>query len=299
MNLILWLMQYWLLSLAIFVLLGEELDFDHTHGGLLCERVITVAGEATQQYPYISRCSKLEKCSKWQILFGLLTAGQTTFLLAMFGFRRHRKSAGLLLPVVFVTFWVLTVILLLTKVAAHFSPEPQTAANTGHTGALFTPGWIALTTVLAVVFRKIFHVVGNLTANADKLEDLRNGVYFCLPAEDEVLREGVSGNIPCALVALTVAYFITSCYTICLVLAHGEVEQSEGNKRLQRCQKRGDYENDSLDLGGEDQVYRKKTTDLEVTLASPSCCRDVNKNTVTVGSGEESEDESFVFGWRL
>ena len=293
MNLILWLMQYWLLSLAIFILLGEELDFDHKHGSLLCERAIPMAGETTQQYPYISRCCKLEKFSKWQIPFGLLAVGQNPFVFAIFGFRRHRKSAGLLLPVVYVTFWVLTVILLLTKVAAHFSPEPQTAANSGHT-------WIALTTVLAVVFQKIFHVVGNFTANADKREDLKNGIYFCSPQEDKVLREGMSANIPYALIVLIVAYFISSCYTLCLVLAHGEVEQSEGNKRLQRCQKRGDYENDSLDLrGGEGQAYRKKTTDLEVTLASPSCCRDVNKNTVTVGSVEESEDESFVFGWRL
>ena len=167
MNLILWLMQYWLLSLAIFILLGEELDFDHKHGSLLCERAIPMAGETTQQYPYISRCCKLEKFSKWQIPFGLLAVGQNTFVFAIFGFRRHRKSAGLLLPVVCVTFWVLTVILLLTKVAAHFSPEPQTAANSGHT-------WIALTTVLAVVFQKIFHVVGNFTANADKREDLKS-----------------------------------------------------------------------------------------------------------------------------
>lgn len=50
---------------------------------------------------------------------------------------------------------------------------------------------------------------------------------------------------------------------------------------------------------GEGEVHRKKTTDLEVTLASLSCCRDLNKDTLSVGSVEESEDESFVFGWRL
>ena len=306
MNFILWLMQSWLLSLAIFVLLGEELDFDHKHGGLLCERAIPVAGETTQQYPHITRCCKLEKFSKWQIPFGLLAIGQTTFLLAIFGFRRHRKSAGLLLPVVCVTFWVLTVILLLTKVAAHFSPEPQTAANTGNTGVLFTPVWIALTGVLAVVFQRIFHIVGNLSADADKHEDLGNGVYFCSPGQDNGLQEGMSANIICALIVLTVAYFISSCFTICLVLAHGEVKQSDEkdvkpkrNKRSQRCQNREDYENDSLDVGGEGEVHRKSTTHLEVTLA-PLCCRqDLNKNTVSVGSVEESEDESFVFGWRL
>lgn len=306
MNFFLWFMQSWLLSLAIFVLLGEELDFDHTHGGLLCERAIPAVGESTQQYPYITRCCKLEKFSKWQIPFGLLTIGQTTFLLAIFGFRCRRKSAGILLPVVCVTFWVLTIILLLTKVTAHFSPEPQTAANTGYTDALFAPVWIALAGVLAVVFQRIFHVVGNLSANADKHEDLGNGVYFCSPGEDKVLQEGMSANIICALMVLTVAYFISSCYTICLVLAHGEVEQTDEkdvkpkrNKRLQRCQKCGDYENDSLDVGGEGEVDPKKPTDLEVTLAPLSCCGDLNKNTLCVGSVEESEDESFVFGWRL
>lgn len=309
MNFFLWFMQSWLLSLAIFVLLGEELDFDHTHRGLLYERAIPAAGESTQQYPYITRCCKLEKFSKWQIPFGLLAIGQTLFVLTIFGFRRHRKSAGILLPVVCVTFWVLTVMLLLTKVTAHFSPEPQTAANTGYTGALFAPVWIALTGVLAVVFQRIFHVVGNLSANADKHEDLGNGVYFCSPGEDKVLQEGMSANIICALMVLTVAYFISSCYTIWLVLAHGEVKQTwqteekdvkpRRNKRSQRCQKCGDYENDSLDVGGEGEVHRKKTTDLEVTLASLSCCRDLNKDTLSVGSVEESEDESFVFGWRL
>jgi len=306
MNLLLWLIQSFLLSLAIFILLGEELDFDHKQGGLLCERTIPVAGETVQQYPYILRCCKLEKFSKWQIPFGLLAVGQTSFVLVIFSLRRHRKSPGLLLPVLCIIFWVLTVILLLTKLAAHFSPEHETAANAGYIGVLCTSVWIVLTAVLAVGFQRIFHVVGNLTANSDNRGDLRSGVYFCSPEEDKVLRESMSANIPCALIALIVAYFVSSCYTLCLVLAHGEVEQTEEkdvkpkrNKRLQRCQKRGDYENDSFDAGGEGEVHPKTTADLEVTLASRSCIRDFNKNTVSVGSVEESEDESFVFGWRL
>ena len=305
MNLILWLMQSCLLSLAIFALLGEELDLDHKQGGRLCERAILVADEPVQQYRHISRCCKLEKFSKWQIPFGLLAVGQTSFLLVIFSLRRLQKSSGLLLPVLCVTSWLLTVIILLKKLVAHFSPEHQTAANAGYIGALCTSVWFVLTAVLAVGFQRIVHIVDNLTANADNREDLKKGVYFCSPEGDKAL-EGIRANIPCALIVLTVAYFISSCYTLCLVLTHGEVEPSEekdvkpkGNKRLQKCQKRGDYENDSLDVGGEGEVHPKKSVDLEVTLAPRCCIQDFNKNTVSVGSAEESEDESFVFGWRL
>ena len=307
MNRFLWLLQSCLLSLATFVLLGEELDFERKHGDVLCERVIPVSGaETEQQYPYISRCCKLEKFSKWQIPFGLLAFGQTSFVLVIFSLRRQRKSPGLLLPALCITFWVLTVILLLTKVAAYFSPKHQTAANAGHIAVLCTFVQIVMKAVLAVGFQKIFHVVGIFTANSDKREDLRSGVYFCSPEEDNVLREGMNANIPCALTVLMVAYFVSSSYTLCLVLAHGEVKPTKEkdvkpttNKRLQRCQKRGDYENDILDLGGEGEVHPKKTADLEMTLAPRNCIRDFNKNTVSVGSIEESEDESFVFGWRL
>ena len=304
MNLFLWLLQSCLLSLAIFVLLGEELDFDRKHGDLLCERAIPVAGE--QQYPYISRCCKLEKLSKWQIPFGLLAVGQTSFVLVIFSLRRRRKSPGLLLPALYVAFWVLTVILLLTKLAAHFSPD-HTAANSGYIAVLCTSLWIVMTALLTVGFQRIFHIVGNLTANADKSEDLKNGVYFCSPEEDKVLRESMSANILCALIVLMVAYFVSSCHTLCLALAHSEVELTEvkdvkpkRNKGLQRCQKRGDvYESDSLVVGGEGEVQPTKKTDQEVTLTPRNCIRDFNKNTVSVGSVEESEDESFVFGWRL
>lgn len=303
MNLILWLIQSCLLSLALFVLLGEELVFDHKHEGLLCERAIPVAGETVQEYPHIARCCKLEKFSSWQIPFGLLAVAQTSLLLVSFSLRRHRKSPGPLLPVLCVACWVLTAILLLTKLAAHLSPDHQPVVNTGYIGALFTLMWNALTAVSAVSFQRISHVVGDLTARADKREDLKNGVYFCSPKEDETLA-GVATNAPCTLIVLTVVYIISSCYTLCLVLAHGIVEQTEEkgvkpkrSKMLQRCQKLGDYENDSL--GGEGEAHPKRTKDLEEKLASRSCLRDINKNTVSVGFLEESEDESFVFGWRL
>lgn len=307
MNLILWLMQSCLLSLAIFVLLGEELVLDHKHGGLLCKRAIPVAGEKVQQYPYNSQCCKLEKFSKWKIPFGLLAVVQTSSLLVIFGLRCHRKSPGPFLYVLCVACWVLTVILLLTKLVAHLSPEPQTVANTSYIGVLFTLMWNALRAVLAVSFQRIFHVIAHLTASADEREDLKNGFYFCSPEENKVL-EGMGANIPSAFIVLMVAYFISSSYTFCLVLAHVEVEQTEETglkpKRstiLQRCQiRRGDHENDSLDVGGEGEVQRNNTTDLEGrTLESRNCLGDLNKGTFSVGFVEESEDESFVFGWRL
>jgi len=303
MNLILWLIQSCLLSLALFVLLGEELVFDHKHEGLLYERAIPVAGETVQEYPHIARCCKLEKFSSWQMPFGLLAVAQTSLLLVSLSLRRHRISPGPLLPVLCVACWVLTAILLLTKLAAHLSPDHQPVVNTGYIGALFTLMWNALTAVSAVGFQRISHVVGDLTARADKREDLKNGVYFCSPKEDETLA-GVATNAPCTLIVLTVVYIISSCYTLCLVLAHGIVEQTEEkgvkpkrSKMLQRCQKLGDYENDSL--GGEGEAHPKRTKDLEEKLASRSCLRDINKNTVSVGFLEESDDESFVFGWRL
>lgn len=305
MNLILWLIQSCLLSLALFVLLGGELVFDHKHEGLLCERAIPVAGETVQEYSHIARCCKLELFSRWQIPFGLLAVAQTSLLLVIFSLRRHGKSPGLLLPVLCVACWVLTAILLLTKLAAHLSPDHQPLANAGYIGTVFTLMWNALKAVLAVGFQRIFHVVVDLTASTDKREDLKNGVYFCSPEGDETLA-GVATNTTCTLIVLTVVYIISSCYALCLVLAHGIVEETEEkgvkpkrSKRLQRCQKLGNYENDSLVVGGEGEAHPKRTKDLEENLASRSCLRDLNKNTVSVGFVEESEDESFVFGWRL
>ena len=69
-----------------------------------------------------------------------------------FSLRRLDKCSWLLLPVVCVTSWLLTVILLLMKLAAHFSPEHQTPANAGYVGVLRTSAWIVLTAVLAVAF---------------------------------------------------------------------------------------------------------------------------------------------------
>lgn len=306
MNLILWLTQSCLLSVAIFVLLGEELVLDRKHGDWPCTKAIRVAGENTKQHPNNSHCCKLEKSSKWQIPFGVLATVQISLLLVVFGLRSHGKSPWPFLPVVCVTSWILNIFLLLTKLIVYLTLEPETVVNSSHTSALFTFVWNALTAVFAMGFQTISHVVAvvaHLTPNSDNPEDLLNGFYFCSPEYGNVLGE-IGANIPLVVIVLIVAYFISSGYTLCLVLAHEKDEQNEEpeekldrSTRRRRSQMWGDHKDDSSDMGREGEGLGNKTT--EGTYSSRNCLRDLNKNKLSVAFVEESDDESFVFGWRL
>ncbi|XP_078355046.1 uncharacterized protein LOC144639628 [Oculina patagonica] len=303
MNVILWLTQSCLLSVAIFFLLGEELVLNHKHGDVLCTKAIRVAGENTKQYSNNSHCCKLEKSSKWQIPFGVLATVQMNLLLVILGLRSHGKSPWPFLPVVCVTSWILNDFLLLTKLVVCLTPEPDAVENSSYTSAFFTFVWNSLTAVFAVGFQRIFHAVAHLTPNSDKQEGLLNGFYFCSHQSDKVLGE-IGANIHLVVIVLIVAYFISSGYTLCLVLTHEDDELNEEpglrttrSTRQRRSKKRGDHKDDSSHMGWEGERQANKST--EGANASRNCLRDLNKNKLSVAFIEESDDESFVFGWRL
>lgn len=302
MNVILWLTQSCLLSLAMFVLLGEELVLDQKHEDLLCTKVIRVAGENSKQYPSISQCCKLEKSSKWQIVFGILATVQISLLLVLSGLQSYGKSPWPFLSFVCVTCWILNLILLLSKVVVYLTPEHETVANSGFMSTPLSFVWNGLTGVFAVGFQRIFNFVAHLTSRSERREVMQNGLYFCAAENENDLRDA-GANIPRTVVVLIVAYFISSGYTVCLVLAHEGNEQNEeenitlnrGTRQRRSRSKCGDQENDSSEKG---EGRGNKTT--EEATASRNRIRDVNRNKLTVAFVEESDDDdSFVFGWRL
>lgn len=303
MSLILWLTQSCLLSLAIFVLLGEELVLDHKHGDLLCTKVVRMIDENAQQYPNNSQCCRLEKSSKWQISFGFLATVTISLMLVVFGLRSHGNSAWPFLPTACVTCWLLNIILLLTKLIDYLTPEPETVAKGSYISTLLTFVWNALADVFAVGIQRIFSIVAQGTSRRGQPQDLGNGLYFCSPQLEKLMGE-ISGNLPCVVIVLIVAYFISSGYTLCLVLTHEEVEQNEEpslkpnrSTRRRRSQQCGDHGNDSSDMGREGEGRGNKTT--EGSHASRNCLPDLKTSKLSVAFVEESDDESFVFGWRL
>lgn len=301
MTLIIWITQSCLLSVAIFLLLGEELVLDRKED-LLCLKAIRVAAASdnTQQYSNSSQCCKLEKSAKWKIAFGAFAVAQTSLLFVSFGLRSHSPRSLRLLPVVCIACWLVTVIILLTKLIVLLTPAPQTVADSGYMSMLFTFAWNSLRSVFSVGYQRIFHVVLHSISGSDNREGLQNGLYFCSFEESKDTGQN-DANTPRVIITLIVAYFISSGYT--LVLFHEEQSGDETDlkpsrsTRLRSCQKRRDRGWDNFDMGEEGEGKGNKTTGG--TCASLNCLHDLNKNDISVAFMEESDDESFVFGWRL
>ena len=295
MEIALWLTQSCLLSVALFVLLGEELVLDHKGNVLLLK---AVAGQKTRHYLNNSQCYVLQKSAKWQISFGVLAAAQTSFLLVVFGLRSHRKSPQPILPVLCVTSWLLAVFLLFAKIVIYLTPiTAETVAKGDYISTVFTLAWDAMRAVFAACFHKIFHAAVHSISSNYMRDELQSESYFCLP-EGRAL-EDVNANIPRATIVLVIAYFISTGYTLSLVLTHDEESQRTdpnqyNSARLRRSAKRRGHGCDSLDMGGEGEGQRRTKTEM---YESRNCLHEKNKSSVAFL--EESDDESFVFGWRL
>ena len=299
MEIALWLTQSCLLAVALFVSLGEELVLN-PKGNALFLNSIPVLNEKTQHQPNMSQCYLLEKPAKWQISFGVLTAAHATFLLVLFRLRSHKKSPQPILPVLCVTSWLMVVLLLCAKIVIYLTPNVTT--ETGPKGdyltMILTVAWEATTAHFEKWSQRIFHAVVHSIQPSNYMQDFiqwqLNKIYVCLP--EGMAMEEFGPRIPRATFVLVITYCISSGYVILLVLNYEEdtVKMSceQFNSRRKRSAKHRDYGCDSLDLEGEEMRQRRT-----IMCKSKNCLR--GKEKFSVAFLEESDEESFVFGWRL
>lgn len=315
MSIVMWLAQSFLLSFAIFFLFGEEFVL-HQQEDFPCLKVIPAAtNNSINRRNKDSECWKIEKSAKWQIIFGVLSVVQTSLLSVVYGIRIRRKSPLPSLSVVCTACWALTSILLSTKLLTHFSRQistPRIAENGNYESTLFILARDALIWILKTAFQNLrfftpsrHSVLIREKASTSSHQKMQDGLYFCSFELNGQSFDQAGVNISRALVVSIVAYVLSSGYALCLVLRHharselilkpvdkciGTPAQSEIEDR-----KQGNLEERKA---GEGHTRSSKAADKKCALRKG--VHEFNKKDMIVAFMEEDSDEdSFVLGWRL
>ena len=306
MAVIAWVTQSLFLSVAIFLLLEEE-SVLHARRDLCLKVTEGAARENKQPHSVESsgnnlrRSCKINKTTKWPVLFGALSAAHMSLTLVVFGLKTHNKSVCSVLLVVYTSCWALTSILLLVKLGYYLSPGHFFLETTGRSGFLFTLFTLArnkLGTIFASALQKIFQV-----ASTDEKKEAFDQ-YLCSPELEYAALEQSSVNLSRIIVVSSTAYLISSSFTLFVILAQDEhfepvlnqVMRSTGPPTL--CDGPVDPIRDNVDIGKDAEQLlngRKYKSALR-----KNSCRYLNKNELVVSFLEdESDEDSFVFGWRL
>ena len=308
MALIAWVTQSLFLSVAIFLLLEEE-SVLHARRDLLCLRVTEGATRENKQPHSIEssesdlrRSCKINKTTKWPVPFGGLSVVHMTLTLVVYGLKTHNKSVSSVLLVVYASCWALTSILLLVKLGYYLSPGHFFLETTGRSGflfTLFTLAWNKLGTIFASALQNIFGV-----ASTDEKKEAFEQ-YLCSSELEYAALEQTSVNLSRIIVASSTAYLISSSFTLFLILVQDEhfepvlnqVMRSTGPPTL--CDGPGNPIRDNVDMTGKDAEQLLNGRKYKSALRKNSC-RVLNKNELVVSFLEdESDEDSFVFGWRL
>jgi len=313
MSLIVWLTQSFLLSVATFFLLGEEFVLD-LQGDLPCLKAIPAASQ-NKQYSSEScdskfKCFRMNKSGNWQLPFGVLSVFQISSFIVVYGLKARRKSPSHLPFVFCVTCCALTTTLLLTKLAAQLSPQHSahgTTASGGYGIKLFTFARNALVTAFVAAFQWISPIfVYSCHSESSSKEgstllkrESRDGLYYCSTELNSQALERGGATISHAIVFLIVAYFISSSYTLYLLLAHDGCDKQilkPVNNNTQPYDTSGVRGCDNLEVGDVGEGNRMDARSQKCTPYNGL----VNKKEMIVACMEqESDEESFVFGWRL
>ena len=320
MNIAIWLAQSFLLSIAIFFLLGEEYVLDR-QGDSTCLKVTPVSTEnSSDRWIRNPKCCKMKKTAKWQVLFGVLSVAHTIFLSLFYSLRNRSKSPLAFLSVVCAICWALTSIVLLTKLVAHLSPQTsgtqRTASRSSYASTLFVFARNTLMSVLMAAFQRIVRILTNSKHSVSISEseraiflkqELQDGLYFCSSELNSPSLEQAGIDVSRAMVALIMAYFISSGYTLYLVLTNvkcdGEIfkplSQSTGIL-AQSVDGINDRGCDRLDAGEVSEGHMRSEPVINKKCAAHNGLREFSKKDMIVAfMEEESDEESFVFGWRL
>lgn len=298
MAVIAWVTQSLILSVAIFLLLEEESVINEQRD-LLCLKATEEAVRENKQRHSIEssgsnfrRSCKINKTTKWQVLFGGLSAAHMSLTLVVYGLKTHNKSVCSVLLVVYSSCWALTSVLLLLKLGYYLTPGHSFLETTGRRGFLFTLFTLArnkLETIFASGLQKIFEVA----STDEKSEDFEQHL------------EQTCVNLSRIIVVSTFAYLISSSFTLFRILAQDEhfepvinlVTRSTGSPTL--CDGPGDPIRDNVDMTEKNAEQHFNGRKYKSALRKDSC-RDLNKNELVVSFLEdESDEDSFVFGWRL
>ena len=319
MNIVIWLAQSFLLSVAIFFLLGEEFVLDR-HGDLPCLKATPVSAEnSSDRWNRNPKCCKMKKSAKWQMLFGVLSVAQTSLLSLFYTLRNRSKSPLAFLSVVCAICWGLPSIILLTKLVAHLSPQMsglQRTASSGYESTLFEFARNALMNVLMAAFQRIVRIVANSKHSVSTSEkraiflkqELQDGLYFCSSElNSRSLNQAAVVIVSRAMVVLIVVYFISSGYTLYLVLTHKKCDEQIFTPLSQRTgilAQSADRANnggcDRLDVGGVGEGHMHSEQARTKKSTTRNGLREFNKKDMIVAfMEEESDEDSFVFGWRL
>ncbi|XP_068724526.1 uncharacterized protein [Montipora capricornis] len=318
MDQVLWIAQSFLISAAIFFLFEVEFAFDR-HGGWQCFKVNATSAEyLSDSWNTVTQCCKMNKAARWQTLFGILAVVQTGLLIVLHTLGIRSKSPLVAIRLVCATCWVLACIVLSTKLVDHFSSQTsaprKTTSGDYYMSIIFAFVSNAITYIVRAAFKRVSRLFArsrcsiSLNEERDTFQgqELKDGWYFCASdlSSQSFALTGV--NVSRALAVLIIAYVISSGYTLYIVLGHEESaeEDFKTDGRTTRMPTQSDAsvfrERDNYNKEGfnEGNVEKKEAVDKNCATINP--LNEPNKKERTVAFMEEhSDEESFVFGWRL
>ena len=310
-----WLAQSFLLSFAIFFLFGEEFVLDR-HEDFPCHKVIpAAANNSINRRNKDSECWKMEKSGKSQIIFGVLSVVQASLLSVVYGIRIRRKSPLPSLSVVCTACWALTSILLSTKLLTHFSPKIAThriTENGNYESTLFMLARDALIWILKTAFQRLWFFIPSRHSviirdktNTFLHQKIQDGLYFCSSELNGQSFDQAGVNISRALAVTIVAYVLSSGYALCLVLGH-HARSELILKPVDKCiwtpaqsEEGKDSKQGNLDEGKVGEGHTRSSEAANKKYVPRKGVHEFNKDMIVAFMDEESDEDSFVFGWRL
>lgn len=306
MGKVLWIFQSFLISLAIFFVLEVEVAFNHHSGaGWQCFKVTATSVERSKDSSRngeAAHCCKVNNTARWHIVFGVLSILQTSLLFMMLRIRSSTSSI-ISLHIVSATCWALTLIILSTKLMDHFSSKISTVGD-GHISTSFARISHAIANVLLAAFKQVsnflvlarYPISVKQNRDASQNQELKDGWHFCMPELNSQSLEQAGVNVVRVFLVLVAAYVISSSYTLYLVLLHEE--------RTEETLITGDkstgipvqYDESGFHVDDRDKQNKKAEENIIASLNAPC---ELDKEIVVPFMEEQSDEESFVFGWRL
>ena len=317
MSKVLWISQSFLISIAIFFVFEVEVAFNHTgSAGWQCFKVTATSVERSKdsRNGEAAHCCKVNKTARWHIVFGILSILQTS-LLFMFHMLRIRSSASSIisLHIVSTTSWALALIKLSTKLIEHFSSKissSRTTVGDGHISTSFARISHAIAYVLSAAFKQVSNFIMrpryppsvNQNRDTSQNQDLKDGWHFCMSELNSQSLEQAGVNVSRVFLVLLAAYVISSGYTLYLVLLHEERREETlitGDKStgIPVQYDESDFRQGN-DFHVDDGDKQKKKAEKKIVASLNTPC-ELDKEITVAFMEEQSDEESFVFGWRL
>ena len=226
---------------------------------------------------------------------------------------RSSTSSIISLHIVSATCWALGLIILSTKLIDHFLSKissSRTTVGDGNISTSFARISHAIAYVLLPAFKQVWNflllprypISVNQNRDTSQNQELKDGWHFCMSKLNSQSLEQAGVNVVRVFLVLVAAYVISSGYTLYLGLLHEKRREETlitGDKSTGipvQYDESGFRQDNGFHVDYRDKEKKKEEENIIATLKAP--CK-LDKEMVVAFIEEQSDEESFVFGWRL